>query len=360
MQRQLNQQDLDQPRREALFTLPSFVGRWITEHMLRGQEAKNLWIVYVMVNVLLTTVPVAFLQFYSEGKIPIWVSLFLGVVYLVFTIRMNARSFILALHYSTHSPVFVRKWNGLRHLNSSIFCNFFGIPLWCYYAHHVAMHHDENNLMPHDVSSTMPYKRNSRSDHWRYILRYIFFIWFELPYHLIKKGDASVGIRCAVGALIFVSGIVWLVALKPMATLFVFIFPALILSFALMEGNWKQHIFVDPEDPDNPYKSTYTCINTSTNALNFNDGYHVEHHLNPNVPWYVLPEYFQKHLGNYADHDGFVFSGIGSGGVGRLVLAGKLDVLADHYVNVGQVKRTREELISEFKRRLQPIEESVA
>ena len=356
MPTQLNQQDLDQPRREPLFGLPSFVGRWITKHMLRGREAKNLTIVFVMVNVLLTTVPLALLQFYLEGWVPLWVSCVVGVAYVAFTMRANARSFILALHYSTHSPVFTRRWNGLRHLNSSLICNFFGIPLWCYYAHHVAMHHDENNLMPHDVSSTMPYQRDSRKDHWKYLLRYICFIWFELPYHLIRKGNVSVGLRCASGALIFVSCIALLFFFRPISTLFVFIIPAFILSFALMEGNWKQHIFVDPDDPDNAYKSTYTCINTHTNALNFNDGYHVEHHLSPNVPWHALPVLFQKHLQNYAKEDGFVFSGIGSSGVGRLVLAGKLDVLADHYLNVGQVQRTKEELIEEFKRRLKPIE----
>ncbi|MCB1122450.1 MAG: fatty acid desaturase, partial [Verrucomicrobiae bacterium] len=287
MATQVNQQDLDQPRKEALFTLPAFLGRCITKHMLRGREAKNLTMVYVMVNVLLTTVPMAILQFYLEGLVPLWTSCVLGIAYITFTLRMNARSFILALHFSTHSPVFRRKWNGLRHLNSSLICNFFGIPIWCYYAHHVVMHHDENNLMPHDVSSTMPYRRDSRLDHWRYILRYVFFAWFELPYHLMKKGNLSAGFRCILGVLIYVSAVGWLVILKPVATHFVFILPALILSYALMEGNWKQHIFVDPDDPDNPYKSTYTCINTSTNALNFNDGYHVEHHVNPNLPWYM-------------------------------------------------------------------------
>ena len=360
MQKQLNQLDLEQARREPLFVLPSFVGRWITKHMLRGREAKNLAIVYVMVSVVLTMVPLVFLQFFLEGKVPLWASFMVGLVYVGFTIRANARSFILALHYSTHSPVFTRKWNGLRHLNSTVICNLFGIPLWCYYAHHVAMHHDDNNMMPHDVSSTMPYKRDSKRDHWKYILRYIFFAWFELPYHLIRKGNLRVGLRCIAGTLIYVFCIAWLFTLKPISTLFVFILPALILSFALMEGNWKQHIFVDPDDPDNPYKSTYTCINTPTNALNFNDGYHIEHHLNPNLPWHMLPQYFQKHVQNYAEQDGFVFRDIGFSGVGRLVLAGKLDELADHYVNVGQVKRTKDELITEFKRRLQPIKKPIA
>jgi fatty acid desaturase len=135
----------------------------------------------------------------------------------------------------------------------------------------------------------------------------------------------------------------------------VFILPTIILSFALMEGNWKQHIFVDPDDPKNNYKSAYACINTPTNALNFNDGYHIEHHENPGMQWYRLPTYFQSQLAIYAQQDGFIFTNIGSGKVGRLVLNGQLDRLADHYLNVGQKIRTKEELIEEFRRRLTPI-----
>ncbi|MGB7414240.1 MAG: fatty acid desaturase, partial [Thermosynechococcaceae cyanobacterium] len=144
--------------------------------------------------------------------------------------------------------------------------------------------------------------------------------------------------------------------LSPIATDFVFIIPNIFISFALMQGNWKQHIFVDPDEPDNNYKSTFTCINTASNALNFNDGYHIEHHENPAMPWYKFPEYFQDQLKHYATNDGFIFTGIGSTEVGSLVLNGQLEQLADHYLNVGQKQRTKSELIEEFKRRLVKIE----
>jgi fatty acid desaturase len=92
-----------------------------------------------------------------------------------------------------------------------------------------------------------------------------------------------------------------------------------------MQGNFKEHIFVDPDEYWNNYKSTVTCINAPSNALTFNRGYHVEHHEEPGLPSYQLPELFLKNIEKHAKNDSFVFSGIGT-------------------------KRTKEELIREFKR----------
>ena len=352
---ELNRLDLEQPRNEYLFALPEGISKWAILNILKGKEEKNIFIFYVMSSVLLTTVPWAISLYILEGKVSDLLMSIWGLLYVIFNLFFQARSFILALHYSTHVSIFNRKFNFLKHINTSILCNFFGMPLWDYYAHHIAMHHCENNMMPHDVSSTMPYQRNSKLEHLKYMLRYVFLIWFELPYHLVQQKRYKVAIRSLVGSAVFFASIYYLFQWRPIATLFVFILPTIILSFALMEGNWKQHIFVDPDDPTNNYKSAYACINTPTNALNFNDGYHIEHHENPGMPWYRLPEYFHRQIAHYAEQDGFIFTNIGSGQVGKLVLNGQLDRLADHYLNVGQKVRTKEELIEEFKRRLQPI-----
>ncbi len=352
---ELNRLDLEQSRNEYLFPLPSQVSQWIVVNTLKGKEEKNIYIVYAIANVLLTTVPLAISLYFLEGKLPDLFTSLLGIGYVLFNLFIHARSFILALHYSTHTPIFNRQWKFLKHIHTSILCHFFGMPLWTYYAHHIAMHHCENNVIPHDVSSTMPYQRDSKVEHLKYMLRYVFLIWIELPYHLIQQKRYKVATRCLIGIIVFFTSIYYLFQLRPISTLFVFILPTIILSFALMEGNWKQHIFVDPDDPENSYKSTYACINTPTNALNFNDGYHVEHHENPAMPWHHLPKHFQGQLGKYADQDGFIFTNIGSGQVGRLVLNGQLEQLADHYLNVGQKSRTKEELVAEFRRRLQPI-----
>ena len=141
----------------------------------------------------------------------------------------------------------------------------------------------------------------------------------------------------------------------PLSTFFVMYAPWMTVSFGLMQGNFKEHVFVDPDDHENNYKSAFTCINAPSNALTFNTGYHIEHHEEPGLPWYQLPELFLKNIKKHAENDSFVFNGIGSMEVGTLVLHGKFEELADYYHNIGQPKRTREELIAEFKRRLTPV-----
>ena len=348
----LNQLDVEQPRQEHLFRLPDSVTQWCVNRLLKRKEEQNTYILLVMINIILTSLPAALGLYLLEGLIPAPILCLLGAGYFYFHFSTYARSFILALHYSTHRPIFNRNWKFLNSFNSSFLCLFFGLPPWVYYSHHIAMHHCENNTTPFDVSSTMPYRRDSKWQHFTYMLRFAVAIWFELPYVLWRRNRYKLALRCITGEVLFFAALAYLLTQHPIPTFFVFGVPWAVISFAMMQGNWKQHIFVDPDDPDNNYKSTFTCINTPTNSRNFNDGYHIEHHENPGCFWYNLPEYFQKNLHNYVENDAFIFTGIGSMEVGRLVLNGDLDTLADHYVNVGQKKRTKEELIAEFKRRL--------
>jgi fatty acid desaturase len=352
----LNEHDIHQPRHEYLFKLPDGISQWLTQKILKRQDPNNLFILYVMVNILLTIIPFAVMLYLLEPKIPPILMFPLGILYLYLLFTKYARSFILGLHYSTHASIFNKKWGFLRQISSNFLCAFFGIPPMMYYAHHIAMHHCEDNQAPYDLSSTMHYQRDSKLEHFKYMLRFVLVTWVELPYILIKKNRYKFALNCLIGEAIFLAGTYTLFLFSPIATIIVFIVPNIFISFALMQGNWKQHIFVDPEEPDNNYKSTFTCINTVSNSFNFNDGYHVEHHENPAMPWYKLPQYFQGQLEQYAANDGFIFTGISSTEVGSLVLNGQLEQLANHYVNVGQKKRTKAELIEEFRRRLVKIE----
>ncbi len=352
----INQLDLEQPRNEHLFALPTVVSKWLIINLLKGKEEKNIFILLVMIDILLTSVPLAIGLYVLEGRVnSINVSI-LGAGYFYFHLSTYASSFILALHYSTHTPIFNKKWRFLQHINTSFLCSLFGIPPGMYYSHHIAMHHCENNTTPYDLSSTMPYQRDSKWQHFKYMLRFTLAIWVELPYILFLKKLYKLMLRCILGESIFFAGVSYLFTQSPIATFFVFILPFVFISFAMMQGNWKQHIFIDPDEPTNNYKSTFTCINNAANSRNFNDGYHIEHHNNPGVPWHRLPEYFQGNLHEYVENDAFIFTGISSEEVGRLVLNRQLDRLADSYLNVGQKQRTKTELVAEFRRRLSVIE----
>jgi hypothetical protein len=68
-----------------------------------------------------------------------------------------------------------------------------------------------------------------------------------------------------------------------------------------------------------------------------------------------MPALVLKNIPKHAENDSFVFSGIGSFQVGNMVLNGKFEELTDYYLNIGQPKRTKAELVAEFKRRVAPI-----
>lgn len=353
----INHVDFEQPRREHLFGLPKSIEDWCVEHLLRRKDRRNLGIFLVGVNILTTSVPLAALLIYCEHhRVLSTVKLVaLGIFYLVFHLKAFARSFILSLHYNTHCSIFNRRFRFLDHIYTSALCNMFGIPLGLYYPHHIGMHHSENNVAPHDMSSTMDYDRRSKWNHFTYMFRFVSIGSLELPFRLAIRGKWKLVATCVSGCSAFFAGLVFFFRYCPIASLFVGWFPWLICSFAMVQGNFKEHIFVDPDEYWNNYKSTVTCINAPSNALTFNTGYHVEHHEEPGLPWYQLPELFLKNIEKHAKNDSFVFSGIGTMEVGTMVLRNKFDELADHYINIGQPKRTKEELILEFKRRLKPM-----
>ncbi len=56
------------------------------------------------------------------------------------------------------------------------------------------MHHVENNLDKWDLSSTEPYQRDNLLHFFYYYLRFLFAIWFELPYYALKRNRT----RCLV------------------------------------------------------------------------------------------------------------------------------------------------------------------
>ena len=357
----INQFDIDQPRREYLFSLPDVCTRFIVKHLLRRQDEKNLYIFLVGVNVILCSLPAAAALYYAEltqahhSLVPQWQFCLFGLVYSLGHCKIFGRSFLLALHFISHCSIFNARFRFLDHIWTSFLCSFFGVPPGLYYPHHIGMHHYMDNMGPQDMSSTMEYDRSSKWHHFKYMLRFVTMGGFELPYRLIQLKKYNLVVQCVSGCIFYWTSMGVGFCYAPLATLFVFFIPWLICSFPLMQGNFKEHIFVDPQDPHNNYKSAFTCINTPHNAVTFNSGYHLEHHQEPGLPWYRLPELFLRNIDKHAANDSFIFSGLSVMQVGNLVLYDKFEQLADAYVNVGQVQRTRSQLIAEFKRRLHPI-----
>ncbi|GLI79735.1 hypothetical protein PoHVEF18_008076 [Penicillium ochrochloron] len=179
-----------------------------------------------------------------------------------------------------------------------------------YYYHHIKHHHVEGNG-EQDLSTTMFYDRDSGFDFACYVGRFFFFIWMELPLYFLRKGQFKYASRAAFWELgNYVAIYLLYNYVNARATVFVFILPLTVMRCGLMVGNWGQHAFVDPIDPDSDYRSSITLIDVPSNRYSFNDGYHTSHHLNPRRHWRDHPVAFVKGKDRYAEERALVFRNI--------------------------------------------------
>jgi len=266
---------------------------------------------------------------------------------------------VLTLHFASHRHVFNTPAAKpiFNFLLQYVYCPFFGLPSGCYHLHHVVMHHIENNVMPYDVSSTMTYQRNSVFHFLCYWLRFTTAIWFQLPYYAWRRKRYGLVYRNVAATILTMVGVYFLYNWKPVATLWVFIIPFFLTSFALMFGNWCQHILIDPKRFDDSYALTYNLINTPMNKLTYNDGYHVVHHLNSQLHWSKLPQFFLQNKEKFIQNNSLTFEKLDYVQVGLYLFAERYEALAGYYVHLGppETKKSIPELCQQFKEWLKPI-----
>jgi len=200
-----------------------------------------------------------------------------------------------------------------------------------YYYHHVKHHHVEGNG-PDDLSSTIRYQRDSLADFARYVGRFFFLVWADLPLYFLRKNRPGMAVRAAGWEfLTYLFYYTMATRFGGKATLFVYLLPFLILRLGLMVGNWGQHAFVDADEPDSDFRSSITLIDVAvsraseltkhsrrdnadhrgqSNRFCFNDGYHTSHHLNPLRHWRDHPISFLEQKPTYAKEGALVFHNI--------------------------------------------------
>jgi hypothetical protein len=123
----------------------------------------------------------------------------------------------------------------------------------------------------------------------------------------------------------------------------------------MMLGNWTQHAFVDPDQPDNLFTSSINCINTPYNRICWNDGYHIIHHLRPGMHYTEMPGEFLKHAPLFAANKALVFDNLHYLQIFICLLLKRYDKLADHVVNINGMFASRDEAIQLMKERTRKI-----
>jgi Fatty acid desaturase len=241
--------------------------------------------------------------------------------------------FILMLHNTSHGRLFKRQLGWMNLYIPWVLGPFFGETPDTYFAHHIGMHHPENNL-PDDLSTTMPYQRDSAKDFLRYLVRFFVSGLTELSIYFWRRKRYSLMRRTIVGELSFVAVAAVLFAIDWRAALVVAVVPVVFTRSAMMAGNWGQHAFVDAAAPGNAYRNSITCINSGYNRRCFNDGYHIGHHVKATRHWTEMPGDFDRNRATYAREGAIVFAGLDFFAVWLLLMLKRYDVLAKRFVDL--------------------------
>jgi len=113
----------------------------------------------------------------SALGVALWCShlpmLFAAPVYWALLLAWVVDRFTLMLHCTSHRPLFRPKYRLLNHVIPWLLGPFFGHTPNTYFAHHIAMHHREENLAE-DLSATISFRRDSFTDWLRYYTRFMF------------------------------------------------------------------------------------------------------------------------------------------------------------------------------------------
>ena len=347
--------DLTAVRHEYHFRTPFLID--MLSPVLKDQ--RDVPMLCLLLNILQFLVPAIFFLYYlnlmCDPLPPLWVRNFIGLGYIVILAVCFFERFILCMHFSSHRPIFK---SGL--LNESIvwlFAPFFGVPCGLYKVHHVVMHHIENNH-DFDVSSTEHYQRDSLWHFLCYWFRFTVLIWAEVPFYTYRVRRWDLTSTVFAGGGIYVALVLFLAKCVSLhATVWVFVVPFAVAFFAMSFGNWSQHIFVNPDNPESNFELTYNCIDAPGNQTTFNDGYHIIHHWNARLHWSEMPKYFHDNREKHITAGAVTFRGIHFFDVGILVMTKQLRKLATHYVHLGikEDAPTIDEIEAKLRSWLTPI-----
>jgi len=350
----LAMRDLKAARREYLFPLPTGLQSLLIPYLNKKEdiaEAMCFFNCYLFVAA-------GFASFLLIPPGSAAAHLF-GVCWVAFIFGAMAQRFSLCLHYTSHVPLFSSKLgflgaivNGLPPL---ILAPFWGIPSAVYIVHHCVMHHVENNVAPEDLTSTAPYQRDSLVHFLHYWWTYVFRTAFHLAWYTLRRGMIRIHLYLVCGLAAYGWALWKLYCLHSTLATYMLIVPFFISSFALMYGNWSQHIFVNPDRNESNYSLTYNCLGAPFNQLTFNDGYHITHHINAKKHWSELPLSFLEHIDKYAENGALCFEGLCFDQVSYLVFSNQLEVLAKSIVSLCETPKTLEENVAYLRRCLKPI-----
>lgn len=312
------------------------------------RDERDLPFVYLMMKILFIQVPFV-ACFFIFPNVFNW---YAAAGYWIYMLASGFAPFTLMLHNTSHNKLFKQQYDVFNNVIPWLLGMFFGQPPKSYFAHHIGMHHSENNMLD-DLSTTIVYKRDSFFGFMHYFLRFFFLGVFELTAYFKRRKMKKLMKYIMRGETVFYLFVIGLSFISFKATFIVFLVPFILIRFLMMAGNWGQHAFVDEQDPENSYKNSITCINSRYNKVAFNDGYHIGHHLRPGMHWTEMSVDFKANMESYAKEKAIIFQKLDFFVVWFLLMTKSYGVLANNYIDLEQRFSNKDEIIAFLKTRTQ-------
>ncbi len=315
-------------------------------------DERDLPFIHLLTRIHLIVIPWAILMYLPFVQGWYWWLLYVPYVYVAQSYFKGR--FGLMFHCMCHRSLFKKGYHWLHQYTTWFIAPFFGNTPETYFAHHIIMHHVENN-QEDDASSTLKYRRDNPVDFLRYLVRFELIGFIDTFNYLIRKSRRKVYVRFTLGELSFYAFCILMCFVNFKATLMIFIVPTIYARFIMMLGNWTQHCFIDKSDPEGHFCSVYNCINNVYNQNCWNDGYHSIHHFNPGLHYTEIPGSFLKNKANFVKNKTFIFDGIHYLHIFFWLMTKRYDKLAEHIVNIDNTFSSPQEVIALMKERVMKI-----
>jgi fatty acid desaturase len=273
-----------------------------------------------------------------------------AAVYFYFAQFYFKGPFGLMLHCLCHRKTFKAGQGVITKYIHWFVCPFFGHLGDAYFSHHLGMHHIEGN-MPDDTSSTMAYQRDSLKDFLKYLGHFMILGPRDAFVYLFAKKRKKLYRQLSINEIGFFVIAAGLCFVNLKATLVIFVIPLLFARLVMMIGNWTQHAFVDPIDPEDDLASNIVCMNTIYNRKCWNDGYHAMHHIRPGAHYTEYPVLLQQVLPQMTASRGLIFLNIHYLHIFFYLMRKRYDKLAAHLVNLNKIFNSEQEAIELMKSR---------